>query len=177
DLTQAWLKFSALGQPVRGFMVFRDELWAYATHGNFGAFAITEPSARAGIVLDVLEQALMEVQEAHASRSAVRAAETLNLSLPEPHESMGAPPPPVRSEPGAGADDELESDGDRPPQPAWSPAQGIERRPRRSREPDADEWDREGQPAPSSDDIDRVALAREFAQLLQENPPGTEEGL
>src|SRR5919198_4987499 len=110
DVTQSWLTFSALGQPMRGFLTFRDELWAYTTHGDFGAFAVAAPTARAGIVIDVLEQALMEVQEAHATRSAVRAAETVNLTYPGPRESMEAPPPPVRREASAGSADEWEAD-------------------------------------------------------------------
>src|SRR5919198_3179038 len=94
DVTQSWLTFSALGQPIRGFLTFRDELWAYTTHGDFGAFAVAAPTARAGIVIDVLEQALMEVQEAHATRSAVRAAETVNLTYPGPRETLGPSPDP-----------------------------------------------------------------------------------
>jgi hypothetical protein len=155
DVTQSWLKFCALGQPLRGFLAFRDELWAYTSHGDFGAFAVAAPTARAGIVIDVLEQALMEVQDAHSTRTAVRAAETVNLTYPEPRETMG--PRDQASPPSA------------PPPP---PAAGAESPPRA----DTEEPARDAQSTPSSEDIDRVALAREFARLLQENPPGTEEG-
>src|SRR5438552_7524871 len=73
DVTPAWLRFSGLGEPERGFVTFPGELWAYTVYGDFAAFAVALASARAGIVLDVLEQALMEVQEAHTTRRAVRA--------------------------------------------------------------------------------------------------------
>jgi hypothetical protein len=171
DVNQAWLKFSALGHPARGFLTFRDELWAYATHGEFGAFAIADPQARAGIVLDVLEQALMEVYEAHATRTAVRAAETVNLTYPGPRETMAPPPPQTVGDGGPDPD----GDGDSHTAAA-PPAPDASTSPHRPPGGTPSEAPPDDQPGPSSEDIDRVALAREFAQLLQENPPGAEEG-
>src|SRR5438128_772369 len=96
DITPAWLRFSGLGQPERGFLTFENELWAYATFGSFAAFAVAVPTARAGIVLAVLEKALMEGEEAPSSRRAVRAAETVHLTYPGPRESLPAASGPAR---------------------------------------------------------------------------------
>ena len=161
DVTPAWLKFSGLGQPERGFVTFEGELWAYVSHGDFAAFAVAAASARAGIVLDVLEQVLMEINEAHADRRAIRAPETVPprpQEVPRDHEDRTG-------------EDRTSSAGT--PSPPPPPAPGIpQRRDGGPRGPDE-----EGHPEPpvSPDDIDRVALAREFAQLLQENPRAVEE--
>jgi hypothetical protein len=181
DVTPAWLRFSALGQPERGFLTFPNELWAYTTHGDFAAFAVAAPTARAGIVIDVLDQALMEVQEAHFTRTAVRAAETVNLTYPGPRETMGPSPPPSRTEQGPLPDEGMRSAADAAPHsPApvapMPPAPGLPPSPSRPGGGDMEEPAPQPESMPSSEDIDRVALAREFAQLLQENPQGTEEG-
>ena len=177
DVTPAWLKFSGLGQPERGFVTFEGELWAYVSHGDFAAFAVAAASARAGIVLDVLEQVLMEIHEAHSERRAIRAPDTVNLTYPGPRESAGPPPRPPRPQE-VPRDHEDRTGEDRTssagtPSPPPPPAPGIpQRRDGGPRGPDE-----EGHPEPpvSPDDIDRVALAREFAQLLQENPRAVEE--
>jgi hypothetical protein len=174
DVTPAWLRFSGLGQPARGFVAFEHELWAYVSHGDFGAFAVTAPSARAGVVLDVLEQVLMEIQEAHAARRAIRAPQAVNLTYPGPRESTALPPRPAGPHE-AHEQREAPSDGgqpaDRTPVPPSPPAIPPLR--------DDEERGRDGNERPedglSPDDIDRVALAREFAQLLQENPLAVEE--
>jgi hypothetical protein len=190
DVSPAWLRFSSLGEPLRGFLAFSDQLWAYARHGEYAAFAVAVPSARAGILLDLLEQALMEVHEAHHLREAVRAPEKVNLTYPAPREERvaqrsaeeaAAPVAlqlPHRPDPqlAAAVPVAMAPDGGiappAPPQPvspepaAVDPAGGPQ-------EPNDPPTPEEGR---SPEDIDRVALAREFAQLLQENPKAVEEG-
>jgi hypothetical protein len=159
DVTPAWLAFSRIGDPQRGFIAFAEEIWAYAAHEGYAAFAVAVPSARPGIVIDMLEQVLMEVGDSRERRDAVRPPETVNLPPAAPVETHPGtvPPPPA-------------------PQPQRAPAAPVpveaESRPETEPE-DAEE------PVPSGthhpEDVDRVALAREFADLLQENPIGAEE--
>jgi hypothetical protein len=155
DVTPAWLRFSTLGDPQRGFVSFSDQLWAYARHGEYAAFAVAVPSARAGILLDLLEQALMEVDEAHYLREAVRAPQKVNLTFPGPREER-VPPAEVAASPEGAPPEEPSHQEDAPPQEGGDI-------------PPAPEHGR------SQEDVDRVALAREFSQLLQENPKPVEE--
>ena len=169
DITPAWLRFSALGEPQRGFVSFPDQLWAYARHGDYAAFAVAIASTRAGILLDLLEQALMEVDEAHFLREGVRAPEKVNLTFPGPREERGPDRPDAR-------------EGQSVPSTAEGPAEDV------SPQEGAPQGDSRGttegeEPPPpdrergrSQEDIDRVALAREFSQLLQENPKPVEDG-
>src|SRR5947207_14528075 len=93
DVTPAWLRFSALGEPDRGFISFSNQLWAYTAHGEYAAFAVAVPRARAGILLDLLEQALMEVDEARYLREAIRAPQEVNLTYPAPRSERTAEEP------------------------------------------------------------------------------------
>jgi hypothetical protein len=205
DVTPAWLRFASVGDPERGFVEFSGELWAYVRRGAYAAFAVGESGTRAGILIDYLEQALLAAEDSRDQRAAVRTPETVDLNrehfgsirpaerIPQPvtgqeHASAGspttmesAPPPPPQhvygsaaGEPSSG--DAPQSFGDRPPPPpppaptdhdaSFGPV---------SPGGDGDETDPSQQP-PTPEDIDRVALAREFAQLLQDGPFGAEEG-
>jgi hypothetical protein len=159
DVTPAWLAFSRIGDPERGFIAFSEEIWAYAAHEGYAAFAVAVPSARPGIVIDMLEQVLMEVGDSRERRDAVRPPETVNLP----------PTAPVETRPGTATQPPTSH-----PQRAPAAPVPVEAESRSEAEPeDAEE------PAPSGahhpEDVDRVALAREFADLLQENPLGAEE--
>jgi hypothetical protein len=156
DITPAWLRFSGVGEPQRGFITFRDELWAYAAHGDYAAFAVALSTARAGIILDLLEQALMEADQARGRHDAVRPPETVNLTAPP--EQPAPPPSAVPSYQGVS---EAAPEAAAVPAGVGASQEGAESASSRGQNPE---------------DVDRVALAREFAQLLQENPFGAEEG-
>ena len=143
DVSPAWVRFSGMGEPERGFITFAEETWAYVAHGGYAAFAVAVRGARPGILLDLLEQVLMEVGESRDRRDAIRQPETVNLPSTPPVERPAPPPAPV-------------------PVPAEPQARG--------------ESEEAAPTPPPKEDIDRVALAREFAHLLQENPPDVEDG-
>jgi hypothetical protein len=160
DVTPAWLAFSRIGDPERGFVAFAEEIWAYAAHEGYAAFAVAVPSARPGIVIDMLEQVLMEVGDSRERRDAVRPPETVNLPPAAPVEDrpgLAPPQPPTpqhQRTPAAPGSAEAESGSPAKPENAEEPASSGAHHP---------------------EDVDRVALAREFADLLQENPLGAEE--
>jgi hypothetical protein len=212
DTTAAWLRFSSIGEPERGFIAFAHQQWAYTKHGEYAAFAVAVPSARAGILLDLLEQALMEVDEARNLRAAVRAPQQVNLTYPAPREEVAPrlptaeeaaapvslPPSPPhrlddRAQPveapagseapsdvpvGAGAspsDGPVRSEG-QPAEPTGAPEDAPSYAPAAPEgSPQGQEVPPEPEPGRAPEDIDRVALAREFAELLQENPRAVEE--
>ncbi len=80
DVTPAWLRFSSVGEPERGFVEFPDELWAYCRLGPYAAFAVGSPRTRAGVLLDYLEQALLVAEDSRELRAAVRRPETVDLN-------------------------------------------------------------------------------------------------
>src|SRR5436190_22203823 len=80
DVTPAWLRFSSVGEPDRGFVEFPDELWAYVRLGPYAAFAVGTPRTRAGILLDYLEQALLVAEDSRELRAAVRPPLTVDLN-------------------------------------------------------------------------------------------------
>ncbi|HEY7280141.1 MAG TPA: hypothetical protein VID47_01000 [Actinomycetota bacterium] len=79
DITPGLLRFTALGDPDRGFAEFADELWAYVRQGAYAAFAVAEAGTRPGILLDYLEQALLVAEEAR--QFGVAMSEPVNVDL------------------------------------------------------------------------------------------------
>ncbi|MDP9342465.1 MAG: hypothetical protein M3Q23_10315 [Actinomycetota bacterium] len=224
DVTPAWLRFAAVGDPERGFVQFSGELWAYVRRGPYAAFAVGSAGTRAGILLDYLEQALLAAEDSRDQRAAVRRPETVDLNrehfgsiLPSerppqpvaaspPWSGVAAPPqpsgpifepmpsvlrePPSPSEPVEtataagylpGVPEEAAPAPPAFPAPetadAGATAEGPSAfLPAPTEEDDDEEPFDDSQTSVNPEDIDRVALAREFAQLLQDGPFGVEDG-
>ena len=68
----AWRRLPMLGEVDRGFLALRDELWVVCRRGPYGAVAVAAPSARPGLILDQLEQALLAAEEARTRREGVK---------------------------------------------------------------------------------------------------------
>jgi hypothetical protein len=136
----AWLHFSALDEPQRGFLTFPDQVWAYVRHGAYAAFVVAEKGVRAGVLLDQLEQVL-------AAPDVKVPAQTPPHSPPEP---IRIKAPPARAPSPAGpASTQIEDPSDPPTEPVFETVS----------EPDPD--------TDSESEIDRVQLAQEFSGLLQ----------
>jgi hypothetical protein len=194
---QAWLRFAALGNAERGFIELADQIWVYARRGPYAAFAVGEIAVRPGLLLDMLEQALLEAEESRTRREGLRHPDGLQhpegtqapsgkLRTPM-HPSTDRPqivPDPVPSvaaaEAGPAAAEvavevvvagESEHAGaSREPDPIAA------EEPERDPEPEAAEpASDQPEPAPArareapDDDavVDRVMLAQEFSGLLQ----------
>ncbi len=54
----AWQHFCALDEPMRGFLAFTDQHWAYVRHGAYAVFVVADVSVRPGVLIDRLEQVL-----------------------------------------------------------------------------------------------------------------------
>ncbi|MBI4259536.1 MAG: hypothetical protein HY658_03120 [Actinobacteria bacterium] len=161
DIRPAWLRVAGLGEPTRGFVDFGQEIWVFVRRGAYAAFAIGGPTSRPGILLDQLDQALALAEDARTRRDAVRPPESIDLARTGPRAGLhpeARPPAPVA--PG--------------PAPARPPVA----------RPPAEAASQPGPPAPAApparpafdpdEDVDRVTLAFEFSQLLQEGREGDE---
>jgi hypothetical protein len=78
-----WSRMAALGDVERGFVGMRDEVWAFSRRGPYSALATGHPSARAGIVLDALDQLLLATEEARVRKEAIRPSHDKEAT-PEP---------------------------------------------------------------------------------------------
>lgn len=181
----AWLRIAAVGEPDRCSIEFPDQTWAFVRRGSYAAFVVADVGVRPGILLDLLEQALMagETERAH-DRDAMRLPEASvapsgkpRTSLHKPDRAPSAPP----SQPVAATQLWL-------PETAAVPAEAEESPSEIAPETDADvvpdaaqnaaadavteaaPAEAEPSPRPDPDDeseVDRILLAKEFAGLLQ----------
>lgn len=159
EIRPAWLRVSTLGDPEKGFIEFPTESWAFVTRGSYAAFAVAAPGARVGVILDHLEQALLVAEQARSRGDAVRAPESIDLARagnaphapPQPRPAPPAPgpvPAPVAAPVGGPPPGQGAPPSSQPQPPPEAPA-----------------------PAPVADagEVDRISLALEFSQLLQES--------
>jgi outer membrane biosynthesis protein TonB len=98
----AWLRFAALGDAERSYVEFPDQTWAFVRRGGYGAFAIADADVRPGVLVDLLEQALMagEMERIH-DRETMRLPEAPFAPSGKPRTSLHKPerppaPPPER---------------------------------------------------------------------------------
>ena len=174
----AWLGFAALGEPERGFLEFGTEIWSYVRRGAYAAFVVTGPAVRPGLVIDQIEQVLLAAEDARARRDALQPPERPPAPAPlsKPRTALhpeprpadepvvvsadAARPEPVNESPPAPPTFEAEVP-EEAPEPAPEPA------PERARPPSS-VWATE--PRDDDEEVDRFSIAREFSQLLQDDP-------
>ena len=193
-LKPAWLRFAQMGEPDKGFVEFGDELWAYVRRGPYAAFAVSPTTVRPGVVIDLLEQALLTAEESRTKREPLRLPEPPPAPSGKPRTSLhkdkeGKPQetsvvpaerrPTGRAEEvapteiagkkkgsaAAAAEPHTKSRGKGRSEPALQPEPELAQAVRAET---GDGSDGEGE-------IDRVLLAQEFSRLLQETGPGDED--
>lgn len=163
----AWSQIAALGEVDRGFVGLRDEMWVFSRRGPYAAVAKASPSARAGLILDRLDDMLLVAEEVRLKKEPFRTAtdrEASSIETPrgprsslhrEPREEVVTKPAPPALE--AVAD----LRGEEVPIPVTGiPDEGPDERP---------------EEAPASDDVDTMALRREFAGILMPSDKRDEE--
>jgi hypothetical protein len=187
EIRPAWLRVTNLGEPERGFIEFPTETWVFLRRGPYTAFAVGLAGARPGVMLDHLEQALLVAEEGRRRREAVRGPDRQGRPRSALHREPRAVQPPA-GQPPAGQPPATPTSPAAPVGPA-SPerAAAIELPPD---EPPTDGPPREvpiddvPQPkdvplpwTPSGeedDEVDRISLAFELSNLLQESQPDDE---
>jgi hypothetical protein len=188
------VRFTAVGDPERSYVEFPDQIWAFVRRGGYSSFAVADAGVRPGVLVDLLEQALMMGEQQRAlDRETMRLPEMPSAPSGKPRSSLhkqertpaAAPyPPPAgntlaeialpASTEGATSDEPRVAVG---PSESGSDPRAV----------DAEEHEGEAEPAAepaarsypetetssptqrSEDDpeVDRILLAKEFAGLLQ----------
>lgn len=185
----AWLRFTALGEPEKGFVEFADQVWAYVKRGPYAAFATAEVGTRPGVMVDQMEQVLLALEEGRSRRDTLRVPDAATAPSGKPrtslHPQAGKPAP---SEPAevaevaaAATHDQARAGGgdDRPPAVADA-NDGSPAGPSQALVEDAgavpSTLKKEAQKLAGQDreagvddesEVDRVMLAKEFSGLLQ----------
>ncbi|MEX0992067.1 MAG: hypothetical protein WD004_07330 [Actinomycetota bacterium] len=191
-LRPAWLRFAALGDVEKGFIEFGGETWVYVQRGPYAAFAVSEVAARPGLILEEMEQILRSAEEARSRQPSVRmeggdaarskprttlhpearpSAPAPASGVPaqaasaSPAQEAAAPAPPPTDTPQVISTDEPQPASEVPAPSSDAPTPSQEVAPAAS--PPA--------PQPQEGDVDRVLLAQEFAQLLEDSGYDDEE--
>ena len=169
-LRTAWVRFAGVGDPERSYVEFPDQIWAFVRRGGYASFAVADVGVRPGVLVDVLEQALMggEQDRVH-DRETMRLPEAPSAPSGKPRSILHKPERPSVDEPEpatvtsdtavaaraptAGPSSSAEpSPGE--PEPEQAPTSG-----------DSPSETRQGKEDDS--EVDRILLAKEFAGLLQ----------
>jgi hypothetical protein len=175
-LRASWVRFAAVGDPERSYVEFPDQIWAFVRRGGYSAFAVADAGVRPGVLVDLLEQALMmgEQDRAH-DRETMRLPEMPSAPSGKPRTSLhkqertGTPAPTETTPPGSAevaTSDEPGAEAD-PSEGGSDPAAraaGSEAAPQPDPE---DETPSRAQGREDEPEVDRILLAKEFAGLLQ----------
>ena len=182
DLRSDWVRFAAIGDPERSYVEFPDRIWAFVRRGGYAAFAVADADVRPGVLVDLLDQALMAgEQDRSRDRDTMRVPEAAVAKSGKPrtkmHKSERAAPPEPAAAP-AEVSLPVAAEGEASSEREAASAHVTEERVAISEAPDAGPADPasdgppeegEGPSRARRDDpeVDRILLAKEFAGLLQ----------
>lgn len=181
----AWVRFAGVGDPERSYVEFPDQIWAFVRRGSYGAFAVADVGVRPGVLVDMLEQALMAGEQERVSdremmrlpdattapsgkpRTTLHKAERPSAAEPEPASvpsdvSISAASAEVA--PPAGPDAGEASGAD---EPATGPVDQAEPDGEEEADPPAEDTPEAQEGKQDESEVDRILLAKEFAGLLQ----------
>ena len=178
---EAWVRFAAVGEPDRSYLEYPDQVWAFVRRGGYAAFAVAEVGVRPGVLVDLLDQALMAgEQERSRDRETLRLPEAPQAPSGKPrtnlHKTERSPEPEpvaVSAEP-VEVGQEAAAAADVPPAADASEDVAGHAEPDDAQGADAPDPDgkRDGKKRGRADrndetEVDRILLAKEFAGLLQ----------
>ena len=190
----SWMRFAAVGDPERSYVEYPDQVWAFVRRGGYSAFAVADAGVRPGVLVDLLEQALMVgEQDRVRDRDTMRLPEAPAAPSGKPRISMHkqerpAAPAPVPSEVTSQAPAEAtpsdEAAEHTPPSSEAEPAPAEpapadpeataenerpepQEVPSSREEPDRAEGPDRAEKREEESEVDRILLAKEFAGLLQ----------
>ena len=179
-LRASWVRFAAVGDPERSYIQFPDQIWAFVRRGGYSAFAVADAGVRPGVLVDLLDQALMTGEQDRArDRETMRVPDMPSAPSGKPRTSLHkqereaatqpVQAPPEVTSPGSAevaAPDEAQTEGD-PSESGSDPGSqesGGEQVDQPDPETDASE---RAQASEDEPEVDRILLAKEFAGLLQ----------
>ncbi len=188
QLKAAWVRFASIGEPDRSYVEFPDQTWAYVRRGSYAAFAVADVGVRPGIVVDLLEQALLVGEQERAiGRETMRLPEALTAPSGRPRTSLHLPDRPAAPTPEQVqrqvAPGETEGASEEVAEPVAAPEEEPTDAAGRSPSEHPSEHAGEAVSQPEHDappelaspvaseeeesEVDRILLAKEFAGLLQ----------
>jgi hypothetical protein len=170
QIRSAWVRFAGVGDPERSYVEFPDQIWAFVRRGGYAAFAVADIGVRPGLLVDLLEQALMAgEQDRVLVRETMRLPEAPWAPSGKPRTSLHRPPErPVTVDPEpVPASDAPAPSSER----AVEAAVGPETEPEPAAPPESPlPGESAADPKEGKEDeseVDRILLAKEFAGLLQ----------
>jgi hypothetical protein len=188
-LRSSWMRFAAVGDPERSYVEYPDQVWAFVRRGGYSAFAVADAGVRPGVLVDLLDQALMVGEQDRArDRETMRLPEAPAAPSGKPRISMHKQERPATSTPApsevtsqaaeAPVSDEaavaVPPSSEVEPAPADpgaeagnDPSDREEEHPDRSEPPDGREGSDRPEKKEEESEVDRILLAKEFAGLLQ----------
>jgi hypothetical protein len=170
-LKTAWLRFAAVGEADRSHVEFPDQTWAFVRRGGYAAFVIADVGVRPGILVDLLEQALVagEVERVQ-DREAMRLPEAPVAPSGKPRTRLHKPERVPATQPETVTNARVTKAAGPPRTEVAGPPIPDEPETERQRGPEAEAQDDAERP-PAEDEeeteVDRILLAKEFAGLLQ----------
>jgi hypothetical protein len=182
-LRAAWVRFAGVGDPERSYVEFADQIWAFVRRGSYAAFAVADVGVRPGVLVDMLEQALMAgEQERVNDREMMRLPDATGAPSGKPRTILHKAERPTTAEPEptivpsevsatVASSDVASGPADDEPSGTDEPAAGASEEyeivseevvdPPAEGPPDAQEGKQD------ESEVDRILLAKEFAGLLQ----------
>jgi hypothetical protein len=107
-----WMRFATVGDPERSYVEFPDQVWAFVRRGGYSAFAVADAGVRPGVLVDLLEQALMVGEQDRArDRDTMRLPEAPVAPSGKPRISMHKQERAEREDTSASAPPEATSPG------------------------------------------------------------------
>jgi hypothetical protein len=111
-IRSSWMRFATVGDPERSYVEFPDQVWAFVRRGGYSAFAVADAGVRPGVLVDLLEQALMVGEQDRArDRDAMRLPEAPVAPSGKPRISMHKQERAEREDTPASAPPEVTSPG------------------------------------------------------------------
>lgn len=188
-IRSSWVRFAAVGDPERSYVEYPDQVWAFVRRGSYAAFAVADAGVRPGVLVDLLDQALMVGEQDRArDRETMRVPEAPAAPSGKPRISMhkqdrSVTPAPVPSDVTSQAAESADPE-EAPAEPAVSaeaepapadpgaeagsePSVPKEEDPARAQGEDREEKPKRAERKEDESEVDRILLAKEFAGLLQ----------
>ena len=140
----AWDALQRIGDPQRGFVDMGTEIWVVATGGAYGAAMVATPDAKPGLLLDRMEAQLLAADESRNLETQEPAMAVAKVVDLSAAASSTAGPQTLDPAPVQQSTPQAAAPAPEPP--PVSP--------------------------PRPQNVDRVALAREFSRLVDNGPEG-----
>jgi hypothetical protein len=175
---EVWDRFEQVAAPQRGFLDLGEEVWVIARRGPYTAVLVSAVALRPGLLLDRVEALLRAAEETRIREPEAPAKP--EMRRPRPHrarqEPEPKPEPPTPARPKRPVENGQPGPRYSPPEELTSAASKVVDVAKLEEQPAPEEGPAPAGPLKEVDpeQIDRVALAREFGRLIAESESAEE---